>query len=777
MNKRRNAFLRLALIASLMVPCVLSAAAKIPAAQWVISTGGDNSKTSDYCAKELQLLLSHRIGKKLPVVKDGKQPSGPVILLDKTDPKLGTESFRIVRENNVIRIIGGSPIGTLYGVYEFLQRYCDVWNVAPGVIYAPKGQPLAFGDMDLTMHPAIQKRMIYHIGFYYTDPQTRKIWYEFDFRNRASRVPTVFEPYEDPKFRVSHVGQNDCHTFYDYVSPEKYGKTHPEYFSLDKSGVRNMRPNNGGQLCLSNPDVEKIVTEVMLDQIAKDRKKHGRKSPLVYDFSQLDNASYLCYCPECKKIIARYGNADSGLLLWFVNKVARTVKKKYPDVMIRTFAYVNTDKLPVGIKPDDNVLIQLCDRPGKSNHTLPLRHPINRVRRELAESWGRITKNMMIWDYIMQTGNEPLVPVDAIADDVRFFRSCNVKWIFMETEIRIENPSSFEYLKDFVLAQLYFNPDQDLNKLLDVYCRGFFGAAHKEMRAYLEHLRKAQKENPTADLEDGWNRRNLVHITPDFLRKGRAMVQKALAVNKDPKVELRILWERNVIDNALVRLLTPYPKYAAECRKMNAELLENRLKVLRAYGLRPERRKIVEEQIRLPIEENMLVFTDIPEELKKLPPGTIRFIGMTRQRRGGVNGRFVQDPDSKLKRVLVWIPANPDRFKKTIGCGVYDWVRKKGKNTRITAPSDEKYHWIKTVRFYMGPNSAFHALDWHAGFNLKGLYTVTDVIDPENDPNLYDFWVSIKFQGPAYNPGSKKENGIFFERAMLVPVSKKLGTL
>ena len=75
----------------------------------------------------------------------------------------------------------------------------------------------------------------------------------------------------------------------------------------------------------------------------------------------------------------------------------------------------------------------------------------------------------------------------------------------------------------------------------------------------------------------------------------------------------------------------------------------------------------------------------------------------------------------------------------------------------------------------MGPNSSFHALDWHAGFNLQGFYIVTDVIDSDDDPNLYDFWVSIKFQGPAYNKDSKKENGIFFERAMLVPVSRKLG--
>ena len=747
----------------------------IPAEKWCIATGGDNSSTAAYCASELQELLSYRIGKKLPIVKDRKLLSGPVILLDKNDPALGPQSFRIVRENDVIRIIGGSPIGTLYGVYEFLQRFCDVWNVAPGVVYAPKDRPLSFREMDLTMHPAIQKRVVYHAGGMYTNKETQKKWRDFDIRNRVNSLPVSFRSYTDPRYNVSYTAAKECHTFYAYVPPQKYGKEHPEYFSMDSTGVRNMSKNAGGQLCLSNPDVEKIVTEVLLKAISKDRKKHGSRSPRVYDFSQMDNANYLCCCPECRKIIGQYGNADSGLLIWFVNKVARTIKKKYPDVLIRTFAYVNTEKLPTGIKPDDNVLIQLCDLYSKSNHTLPLMHPFNRERKELVEGWSKIAKNIMIWDYILQNGNEPVVPVDALATDVRFFRSRNVKWIFMESETSVGNPSSFEYLKDFAAAQLYFNPDQDLEKLLDVYCRGCFGTVHKEMLAYLNYLREAQNEDPTPDM-GAWHLRELKHITLDFLKRCREMIQKAMDANKDPQVALRILQERNVIDNALVRMLAAYPKFADKRQKLLPGLLENRLKVLRACGLTPDRLKKVEREIRLPIEENMLVFTDIPEELKKLPSGAIRFLGASRQQSCG-HGSFVQDPDSQLRRVVMWTHPNRKKFTKEIYCGIYDQQWKKAKSVCITATSDEKYHWYKTVRFSMGPSTIFWALDWHAGFNLKGFYIVSDGVKAEDDPNLYDLWVSVKFQGPAYNKDSKKENGIFFERAMLIPVSRKYGNL
>ncbi|MBQ9367951.1 MAG: DUF4838 domain-containing protein [Victivallales bacterium] len=769
MNKELKRFLRYVVLACLLSCALHAGVANIPAEEWNIATGGENSETSDYCASELQELLALRIGKKLPIVKDSVLSSSPVILLDKIDSALGWQSFRIVREKDAIRIIGGSPIGTLYGVYEFLQRYCDVWTVAPCVTYAPSDQSLSFGEMDITMHPAILKRALYHNGQVYTTNETRKKWSSFEYRNRLARYPTVFFPYTDPRYNVSYTAAKDCHTFYDYISPEQYGKEHPEYFSMDGSGIRNMRKDAGGQLCLSNPDVEKIVTDTLLDAIAKDRAKHGDHSPRVYDFSQQDNASYLCFCPECKKIIRQYGDVDSGLLLWFVNKVAATVKKSYPDVLIRTFAYVNTEKLPTGIVADDNVLVQLCDLYSQSNHTLPLTHPINQKRKELVEAWSIIAKNMMIWDYILQSGSEPVVPVDAIASDVRLFRDNNVKWIFMESELHVGNPSAFEYLKDFVVAQMYFNPEQDLEKLIDVFCRGYFGTAHNEMHAYLDFLRKAQNDNPTEDM-GAWHRRELKHFSLDFLRQGREMVQKAMEKNKDEEIALRILWERNVLDNALTKMLQAYPKFAEERKALASNLLENRLKVLRAYGLMPDRLKKVENDIRIPIEESMLVFTDIPDELKELPPGTIRFLGPSRQNSGGRNGRYVKDPDSSYRRVLMWTHPNPDKFTKEISCGVYDNQWKKGTGMHITAPSDEKYHWYKTVRFSMGPSSIFYALDWHAGFNLKGFFIVSDGLEGEDNPNLYDFWVSIKFQGPAYNKDSQKENGVFFERAMMIPV-------
>ncbi|MBO5724680.1 MAG: hypothetical protein J6S58_07625, partial [Lentisphaeria bacterium] len=158
---------------------------QINAENWSISTGGQNDRYFRFCANELQTLLAHRIGKKLPLDLKAVKKDSPVILLDKCDPALGHESFRIVREKDVIRIQGGTPLGTLFGVYEFLQRYCDVWNVAPGVIYTPRGKSLSFGKINLQMKPAFAVRILYHYGWEATNQETKKIWDAFDIRNRV----------------------------------------------------------------------------------------------------------------------------------------------------------------------------------------------------------------------------------------------------------------------------------------------------------------------------------------------------------------------------------------------------------------------------------------------------------------------------------------------------------------------------------------------------------------------------------------------------------------
>ena len=723
--------------------------------------------------------LGKAAGKKLPVVKESllTAKTGRIFIGNTKaavkaglkKEKLGKQDFRIVSSGNDVHILGGTSTGTLYGVYEFAQR-CGVWQIAPGAESVEVNPNLKLPRLDLRMSPAIKQRELYHAGFFYNDRKGRINWYLFDKRNRINRSMGNFLMKNQPPgdldqaYQVSKEGNggHTSHTFYFYIPPKQYFKGHPEYFGMNQEGHRTYRPS--GQLCFTNPDVRKLVLAKMLANIKQDRSRDPKNYPLVYDFSQEDNCNYLCCCPECKKIIAKYGNVDSGLLLWFINDIAREVAKKYPDVFIRTFAYVNTEKPPTGIRAEKNVIVELTDLYSKCNHLLPLTHPANRPRMELYKQWSKICSRLMMWDYLLDGGGYPFTPVDAIVPDTKLFRDLGIDWIFLETEMNQRQPASNYDLKNFIVAQIWFNPDQDLEKLIQVFFKGYYGPAAPKMLAYHEYIRKMQLEKPTADMIK-WHQRDLAHINLPFLEKCRGMVLGALKDARTEQQKTRILRELNTIDSALMKVYKRIPAKKSERAALVKGFLANTTKVIDSLHLVPVRSKKMKKQLQDAIAAENLHF-ELPQELKSVDPNRLILLGHPHIGIGK-NSRKEKDPDSVMPLAGVWRNVNAKRFHRRIGIGAYDWSWKKSRPLKLqVSSSDEKYHWYKVGVAEIGPNTKIWFLDWQIGFNLSDFYIISD--GAEVNPNIYEIWISLKAEGPAYNPQSKKENAIWIDRAVLV---------
>jgi hypothetical protein len=96
------------------------------------------------------------------------------------------------------------------------------------------------------------------------------------------------------------------HTFYTFMPPSEFYDKHPEYYSLI-DGRRVIELTDGkhvepAQLCLSNPDVLKIMTERI--------KNYIRENPenMIYDVSQNDTYNPCpCQCEKCQAIVRREG--------------------------------------------------------------------------------------------------------------------------------------------------------------------------------------------------------------------------------------------------------------------------------------------------------------------------------------------------------------------------------------------------------------------------------------------------------------------------------------
>ena len=387
---------------------------------------------------------------------------------------------------------GGGSHGALYAVSHFLEDACDVrfWNDEDTDV--PESKEVSLPKLDLRGRPKFRYRDIHR----HLVPDPEVFTSRFAILRRLNRNGDIGVPKEyggEFAFGPPYF----CHTFDLYVPWTKYGKSHPEWFALWKGERKGGRTT--GQLCLSQPEVRRMLREGVLKSIAAGEaaaKRHGTPPPKLYDLSQNDDSSW-CECPACTAAVLKYG--QSGFYLTVINEVADEIAKTHPDVFLTTLAYHYTEDLPKGgVRPRDNVIVRLCDT--RSNQAAPITDPCNRTWLERVVAWGKVAKNLMIWDYAIVFDNPavffPLPSERTIGETYRTFRDNNVFGIFLEHE----HPKAVDFfdIKYYLESKFMEDPYQDSDKLVaDAFAR-YFGAGAPmvtEARRLLEDSRRQSSDH------------------------------------------------------------------------------------------------------------------------------------------------------------------------------------------------------------------------------------------------------------------------------------------
>jgi len=451
-------------------------------ANWDIIIAEDASPSEIYAAEEFQTHFAKASSTHLPIVSQpdsttgrqchifiGSSPAMRASNVGFGTDEFGEEDFRIIVRDNNIAIAGQSKVktrGTLYGVYTFLEDYVGVRFLTVDHTYVPKiGTWRIVGPLDRFYHPPLRFRWSY-----YGETNRNPV-----FATRI-RVNTVAN---DPKLG-GKTGLNLInHSFYHYLPSQKYGEEHPEYFAL-VDGERKLQMGGGGpELCLTNPDVLRIVINTILDAL----KKHpGMENVSV---SQNDNDKY-CRCPRCAAIDEREGT-PMGSLLAFVNAVADEVAKEYPDVMIGTLSYWYSRKPPKTIKPRPNVQIQLC------SIECCVLHPINDPKceknaqfcQDLA-NWGNMCDHISIWNYNTNFRNYllPCPNLWVIEPNIRYFVANNAIGIFMQAAGNALG-AELSDLRNYVMANLLWDPTKSGRKLIDEFLNLHYGRSAEPIRWFI----------------------------------------------------------------------------------------------------------------------------------------------------------------------------------------------------------------------------------------------------------------------------------------------------
>ncbi len=392
-------------------------------------------------------------GADLPIVRSS-HPTGPCIVFDLTDSAstdsnaqpLGRDGFHIRSTDSNLFLTAGTDCGLQNAVYTFLESYLGCRRYSTSFQVIPETPTIILSPVDDRQVPALAFRMqdIRHTSY--------NAWHKLS------------EPNEWGLF---------VHTFKDLVPAEKYFADHPEYFS-ECNGVRVA----DAQLCLSNPDVYRIV----LDEL----RHRMQENPDARYWSVSQNDTYVpCNCDACRARDSAEGS-PSGSLIHFVNRVAR----EFPDKVISTLAYQYSRSAPAHVRPESNVNIMLCSI--ECNRCKPIPDdPANASFVKDIKDWNRIADNILIWDYVIQFRNlvSPFPNLSILQPNIRFFVDNGITAVFEQGVATMQG--EFAELRVYLLAKLLWNPNINVDSVMTDFLDGYYGDAAPFVREYIDIMQDA----------------------------------------------------------------------------------------------------------------------------------------------------------------------------------------------------------------------------------------------------------------------------------------------
>lgn len=463
-----------------------------------------------YAAQELQAFLRQMCGVTLPVVAEGSH-SAPGLFLGATRrgrQVVPRRELRDLPEDGVILraegqdliLTGQGPRGPLYAVYELLERFLGVRFLARDCTLVPRRATVRLPALDHRYAPPFMYRETLYFDSFPREIAARQRlngpWSQCDATTGGKMV---FFPY--------------VHSFSSLVPPSEFYDTHPEYFSL--VGGQRTRETIHGQLCLTNPDVLRIATERVLQWA----EEHPEAT--ILDVSQNDGNG-ACECEACVAVVNEEGS-QHGPIMRFVNAIAAEVARQYPDRWVETLAYAYATKPGAITKPLPNVIIRLCHA-GCYFHGFEACGLGANLSAYLQE-WQQRTRRIFIWHYATNFAHylAPNPNLEGLAKDIKYYAAHGVNGLMIQGNYQGPGGELAE-LRQYLAAQLMWDPTRDPIALREEFCRAYYGGAADDLLAYLA---LADREAQRADVHafGAWDPQDTTR--PEFVAEALTVLTRA----------------------------------------------------------------------------------------------------------------------------------------------------------------------------------------------------------------------------------------------------------
>lgn len=281
-----------------------------------------------------------------------------------------------VKENTVL-LAGSDETGTLYAVYEFLERelgccfgafslpHVHAGETVPSYKSKTLQETIHYCSADLPYRTAIVQ---FGEEAGDSDHKLTVPFIDYLAKNRYNRILTWVSVYD----KMVKLGQiEELHkrgirltvghhqaltTFLPFEGNDKfptaYGREHPEFFRVMENGERQTsleRVHYGQWLPCSR-------NEECIEEIAANINRWLEENPVVDTIALWpnDGTAEQCRCPKC----AQYSKMEN--YLYFLNEVAKRLSAAHRERKVDVIVYLDLWDCPESVKLEDNIVIDIA---------------------------------------------------------------------------------------------------------------------------------------------------------------------------------------------------------------------------------------------------------------------------------------------------------------------------------------------------------------------------------------------------------------------------------
>jgi len=483
-------------------------------------------RKADKAAKELQVHVEKACDAVLPIVKSSEYQGGPVIFVGESEASrkagfdaqgLAVEQFRVSTGPRALAIMGydaetfeavgpnGQKVtektdsqGTLFGVYDFLERYLGVRWYWPGELgtIVPRRSDLVVGPLDYRDGPVMKYRRMHYLPEFHP------------FNNETNRL---FRVTNDRLRQGSGSGVIVSHTQH---WANRYRDAHPEYFALQKDGSRDIHGGHGsGHLSYANPAVlarhVASIKEFYEQGVDEGRKwwkynwpKQSHITVLPNDCNWEDHSEAAMKLNSRRQTIIPALDANTELVHHYYAGLAAAVQQHWPEKWFFFGAYADYTLPPQSVTYPDNAkcCVMLMDGPVYHKHPLIWRRWFDVIDEYIKMTGHPVT----VWHY-------PCWPESRRYEEVPFLMPRLVAKWHQEARGKVDGAlvcqGNLRFPQDHLMVYLWFrsmwNPDFDAQAALDEYCRLCYGPAASAMKDYFDLIVSRVEDTPLLESPEG----------------------------------------------------------------------------------------------------------------------------------------------------------------------------------------------------------------------------------------------------------------------------------